>query len=145
MHLLLFFIRVCFLKAYKYFLLKCYNLFGNIIYQKTSSITSKEHGCVQRCSAFAPTVPHPLGGRYKIALTTYLEMRLTAPLAVLGGKNSREKKFASAWILSLILSIKRLYLYVGRICGVGGRESNMALILRRRWVSASSDSAGILV
>ena len=53
----------------------------------------------------------------------HLEIRFTAPLAVLGGKNSREKNLASAWILSLILSISRLYLYVGKTCGVGGLDS----------------------
>ena len=87
---------------------------------------------------------------YISGLCLYLEIRFTAPLAVLGGKNSREKKLASAWILSLILSISRLYLYVGKTCGVGGLDSycgvDPADDVDRACTELSliSDSAGIL-
>lgn len=40
---------------------------------------------------------------------SYLEIRLIAPLAVLGGKNSREKNLSPDTFLRWILSISRVY------------------------------------
>lgn len=43
--------------------------------------------------------------------TTYIEIKLLAPLSVLGGKNSREKNGVPSLSLLLILSIKQVYFF----------------------------------
>lgn len=60
---------------------------------------------------------------------TYLLIRFTAPLAVLGGKNSSEKNFDPPFIRSLILSMRQRYLLLrGNIWGEGGLDSSPLLL-----------------